>query len=451
MNAGTSANARSPRARLVGAQSVSARPARPLIAHVVYRFDVGGLENGVVNLINKLPPDRYDHAVIALTEVTDFRHRITRDRVSFHELHKPPGHGLAVYRKLHRLFRTLAPSIVHTRNIAAMEAQLPAALARVPVRIHGEHGWDVQDANGGKRSHHLQRRFFSPLVHRYVALSDEIRRYLEDRIAVPADRIAQICNGVDTTRFAPRDRRAARSGPIAERFADDDLFVVGTVGRLAQVKHQRLLIDAFMRACSRLTGLATGSAPGFSPDVAGRMRLVIAGDGPDRASIEQQVAASGMADRIWIAGERHDVPALLAGLDLFVLPSLAEGISNTILEAMSCGVPVVATRVGGNAELVAEGSTGMLVPSDDAGAMADAIVSHAIDRDRAKRQGEDARALAVSRFSIDMMVAHYTELYDTLLAARCRPIMDAAKASGDAVDGSDRVSTRPVTPTIPRP
>ena len=156
-------NARPPRARTLGTP-------RPLIAHVVYRFDVGGLENGVVNLINKLPVDRYDHAVISLTEVTDFRQRITRERVSYHELHKPPGHGLQIYSKLHRLFRSLAPAIVHTRNIAAMEALLPAALARVPIRIHGEHGWDVQDASGGKRSHHLQRRFFSPLVHHIESL-----------------------------------------------------------------------------------------------------------------------------------------------------------------------------------------------------------------------------------------------------------------------------------------
>ncbi|MGI9026211.1 MAG: TIGR03088 family PEP-CTERM/XrtA system glycosyltransferase [Burkholderiaceae bacterium] len=395
---------------------------RPLIAHVVYRFDVGGLENGVVNLINRLPVDRYDHAVIALTEVTDFRQRITRERVSFHELQKPPGHGLTIYRKLYRLLRRLAPAIVHTRNIAAMEAQLPAALARVPIRIHGEHGWDVQDANGGKRSHHLQRRFFNPLVHRYVALSSEIRRYLEDRIAVSPSRIAQICNGVDTVRFAPRDRTSARAeahrGPIAAYFPGDDVFVVGTVGRLAAVKHQRLLVDAFVRACRR------------APEAAARMRLVIAGDGPDRGALEQQVAASGMSGRIWMTGARDDVPALLAGLDLFVLPSLAEGISNTILEAMACGVPVVATRVGGNAELVVDGSTGVLVASDDADAMADAIAGYAIDPDRADQQGDNARALAASRFSIDTMVAGYADLYDTLLEARWRPMVHAPGAAG---------------------
>ena len=422
MNSTTIRNAR-PAANRSAARAAATRP---LVAHVVYRFDVGGLENGVVNLINRLPADRYDHAVIALTDITDFRRRVTRERVSFHELHKPPGHGLAIYRQLYRLLRTLAPTIVHTRNIAAMEAQLPAALARVPIRIHGEHGWDVQDAAGGKRSHHLQRRFFSPLVHRYVALSGEIRSYLEDRIGVAETRIAQICNGVDITRFAPRDRSVARAGPIAERFSGDDVFVAGTVGRLAPVKHQRLLIDAFVRACRR------------APQAADRMRLVIAGDGPDRAAIESQAAASGVADRIWIAGERDDVPALLAGLDLFVLPSLAEGISNTILEAMACGVPVVATRVGGNDELVVGGlagaGTGRLIPSNDVDAMAAAIADYATDPATARQQGDNARALAVSRFSIDTMVARYADLYDTLLETRCRPIENPSNASNGVVD-----------------
>ena len=121
---------------------------RPLIAHVVYRFDIGGLENGVVNLINRLPEDRYRHAVVALTEVTDFRRRIVRDDVEFIALAKPPGQGIREWPALHRLFRQLRPSIVHTRNIAALEASLPALMAGVPVRIHGEHGWDSADPDG---------------------------------------------------------------------------------------------------------------------------------------------------------------------------------------------------------------------------------------------------------------------------------------------------------------
>lgn len=382
-------------------------PARPLIAHVVYRFDVGGLENGVVNLINRL--DRYDHAVIALTEITDFRKRVTRDRVSFHALHKPPGHGVAIYRRLHRLFRELSPTVVHTRNIAASEAQWPAALAGVPVRIHGEHGWEVGDVDGGKRSHHAQRRLVRPFVHRFVALSGEIRRYLEEKVGVPASRIAQICNGVDIERFAPADRTLGRPEPIRARFPEDRLFIVGTVGRLSPVKNQRLLVEAFARAGQ------------LAPAFADSMRLVIAGDGPDRRAIEADIVRTGIGDRTWMAGSRDDVPGILAGLDLFVLPSLAEGISNTILESMASGVPVLATKVGGNAELVTPGTSGTLVKSDDADVLAAAIVDYVIHPDRADVQGANAREIATARFSIDAMVAQYVDLYDRLIEQRARP------------------------------
>jgi sugar transferase (PEP-CTERM/EpsH1 system associated) len=407
MNTATPPNAHDLRAR-------ADRPAdRPLIAHVVYRFDVGGLENGVVNLINHLPADRYDHAVIALTEVTDFRHRITSERVSFHSMKKPPGHGFAIYRDLYRLFRELKPTIVHTRNIAASEAQLPAALAGVPVRVHGEHGWEVQDMAGGKGTHHLQRRLLRPLIHRQVALSGEIRRYLEQRIGVASNGIAQICNGVDVMRFAPRARALgsdSRTGAVAARFPGENLMVIGTVGRLSPVKHQRLLIDAFVRAVDRLKHDA--------PSMADRLRLVIAGDGPDRAALEARVAATGLGDRIWMSGSRDDVPQLMANFDLFVLPSLAEGISNTILEAMACGLPVVATRVGGNGELVDEGESGVLVDSDDVDAMATAICGYAVHPSRLRSEGQAARDRAVARFSIDTMVSRYLDLYDTLLAQR---------------------------------
>ena len=234
---------------------------------------------------------------------------------------------------------------------------------------------------------------------------------------------AAIGSQVSTTKFI----RKLGPGESGSFFVGQkaDLFIVGTVGRLAAVKHQRLLVEAFVRACGHL------------PEAAERMRLVIAGDGPDRAAIERQVGESGMADRIWIAGARDDVSALLAGLDLFVLPSLAEGISNTILEAMASGLAVIATRVGGNAELVADGSTGMLVPSDDADAMASAIAAYAIDRRRAKQQGGNGRALAVSRFSIDTMIACYANLYDTLLESR-RPIVNSSSAAAGAIGASRR-------------
>ena len=147
---------------------------RPLVLHVMYRFDTGGLENGVVNLINHMPSHAYRHAVLALTEVTDFSQRIQRKDVECISLRKPPGHGVWQYAKLFKLFRQLRPAIVHSRNLAALEVQMPAWAARAPVRIHGEHGRDVGDLDGNNVTYQRVRRFYKPFVHHYVALSRDL-------------------------------------------------------------------------------------------------------------------------------------------------------------------------------------------------------------------------------------------------------------------------------------
>ncbi|MBS0554482.1 MAG: glycosyltransferase, partial [Proteobacteria bacterium] len=148
-----------------------------------------------------------------------------------------------------------------------------------------------------------------------------------------------------------------------------------------------------------------------------RARLVIAGDGPLRPQVEAEVLASGCADRIWLAGERKDVPEFMRGLDLFVLPSLSEGISNTILEAMASGLPVVATDVGGNGELVVVGATGTLVPAADPAAMADALMCYAADAAPRQSHGAAGRKWVEAEFSLDGMVERYCGLYRRLLDA----------------------------------
>jgi sugar transferase (PEP-CTERM/EpsH1 system associated) len=379
---------------------------RPLVAHVMYRFDVGGLENGVVNLINHMPADAYRHAVIALTTITDFRKRIRRDDVQFIALDKGPGHLAGQYPRLFRLFRELRPAIVHSRNLAALEVAVPAWAAGVPVRLHGEHGRDVGDLDGSNRKYQWVRRLYSPFVSHYIALSRDLQGYLTDRVGIGAARVAQIYNGVDDRRFHPSDQPET---PAGCPFARPDHWLVGTVGRMQAVKDQTLLARAFVRALDL--------APALRP----RLRLVMVGDGPLRAEAAAILQQAGLADLAWLPGERNDVPEVLRGLDCFVLPSLAEGISNTILEAMASGLPVVATRVGGNGELVTEGTTGQLVPAGDAEAMALAIIRYATDPDLARTVGRAGRADVERRFSLAAMVGAYQGLYDRLLFGPARP------------------------------
>ena len=375
---------------------------RPLVAHVLHRFDVGGLENGVVNLINRLPAERFRHAVIALTEITDFKRRIQREDVQFFALDKPPGQGLWIAPRVRRLFREIRPAIVHTRNLGALEMALPAAWAGVPVRIHGEHGWDSNDPDGRSRKFRLVRRLYRPFVHKYIALSRHLQCYLTDAIGVPEDRIAHICNGVDTQRFQPvATQRASITG---SPFTSTDLWLVGTVGRLQTIKDQVLLARAFARAVA------------IAPAARSQLRLVIAGDGPLRAEVQQTLREGGVEDIAWLAGERNDVPDVLRGFDAFVLPSRAEGISNTILEAMATALPIIATDVGGNAELLEEGATGRLIPSQDIDTMAHALLDDFANRDAARERGARARTEVERRFSLNGMVAAYGDLYDELLA-----------------------------------
>jgi len=376
---------------------------RPLVLHVFYRFDVGGLENGVVNLINRMPAETYRHAILALTEVTDFRQRIRRDDVQYISLHKPPGHLFRLFPRLVHLFRELKPAIVHSRNLAALEVTVPAWLAGVPVRIHGEHGRDVGDLDGSNKTYQWVRRAYNPFVTHWIALSRDLETYLTGRVGIPARKVTQICNGVDAERFHP----AVPPAPTLEwcPFGSPEHWLVGTVGRMQAVKDQPQLARAFIRALQ------------IAPELRSRLRLVMVGDGPLRAEAQEQLTAAGVADLAWLPGERHDVPDVLRGLDCFVLPSLAEGISNTILEAMASGLPVIATRVGGNPELVQEGQTGLLVPAGDPEAMARAIIDYACNPEQARAAGRAGRAEIERRFSLDAMVGAYGSLYD-----RCRGI-----------------------------
>ena len=373
---------------------------RPLrVAHVIYRLDTGGLENGLVNLINRLPADRYRHQVICLTDYTDFARRIAREDVELVALRKRPGHDWRTYRALYRHFRRWRPDIVHSRNLAALEAQLPAWLAGVPARVHGEHGRDMSDPDGSNRKYILQRRLLRSFVQHYVALSGELETYLEQRIGVPSARISRILNGVDIERFAPeRDR-----GMLPPGFAGEDDLVIGTVGRLDPVKGQATLVRAFIELAARL------------PEQGDRLRLVLVGDGADRAGLEAMLQGSPLKEQVWFAGSRDDIPACLATMDIFVLPSLAEGISNTIMEAMASGLPVVATAVGGNPELVQAGETGELVPREDPAAMAEALAGLVRDPSRRRAQGTAGRRRAETQFSLQAMVDRYDAVYQRVV------------------------------------
>jgi sugar transferase (PEP-CTERM/EpsH1 system associated) len=367
----------------------------PLVAHVIHRLDIGGLENGLVNLINRFPRDPYRHAIVCLAESNPaFQRRIEREDVEVVSLGKQRGKDPAVYARMWAALRRMKPAIVHTRNLGTVDMQWVAAAAGVPHRVHGEHGWEASDPTGLSPRHLRIRRACRPVIHRYVPMSRDLARWLETDVGVDRLRIRQLYNGVDTHRFAPSSAQLGED-------QGNGFLTIGTVGRLDPIKNQASLIEVLARL--RLD---------FP-----RLRLLIVGEGPLRGQLEAQTAELGLGHSVTFAGARSDMPALLRTMDVFVLPSLNEGISNTILEAMATGLPVVAGRVGGNPELVLDGITGALYETKASGALEGALVPYLRDAGRRSAHGRAGRDRVVQNFSMDQMVQRYQALYDELLAA----------------------------------
>jgi sugar transferase (PEP-CTERM/EpsH1 system associated) len=363
---------------------------RPLIAHVVFRFDIGGLENGVVNLINGLPENEFRHAVIALTEASDFRERIGRSDVAVHALGKRPGKDPAAYWRLYRLLRQLRPAIVHTRNLGTLECAAVAALAGVPYRIHGEHGWDVHDPDGKVWKYRVLRKLLNPFIHQFVTVSRDLQQWLLTQVGIAPAKVWHICNGVDTQRFRPAPAARADRGNIV---------VVGSVLRFEPIKDPLNLVRAFLKARRELAGRRVD------------LRLMVAGDGPLRAQALKLLVADRAAAAVFMPGARNDIPDFLRALDVFVLGSQREGISNTVLEAMASGLPVIATATGGNLELIAANVNGRLVPPGDSNALSQAIVAYAEDAQLRREQGRASRVRAESEYSLTRMLKDYRLLY----------------------------------------
>ena len=367
------------------------------IVHVVHALEVGGLENGLVNLLNHLD-DRFTHTILCLSRSGRMAERIKNSHVKIIEMRLPTDRFRFPVLRLAREFQRVSPDIVHTRGWATIDAIFAARVASVSCVIHGEHGREAGDPNGRNRKRNIVRKCLSPLVHRFVTVSDDLKSWLIRTVGIPESKVTTIHNGVDTRRFSSEERGASR----ISLGLDDSVFTIGTVGRLDPVKDHTSLLQAFLP-------IARSAQPAC---------LIIAGAGPMRKSIESLSAELGISDKVQLLGERHDIPRVLKACDVFTLTSIAEGISNTVLEAMASALPVVATRVGGNPKLVDDGVSGYLVRAQDVAGLTAAYESYLYDPKLRDAHGQNGRVRAEQQFSLERMASQYAQLYQGLMGAR---------------------------------
>ena len=306
------------------------------VVHVLHALGTGGMERGLTNVIRNRSRG-FEHSVVCLTQSGEMARLLPKD-TEVVEMHKPPGNSPRFVWRLSRTLKQLRPGVVHTRNWGGMDGVIAARVAGLRRVVHGEHGWDMADPEGRNRKRRLARRWLSRWVSEYTCVSRDIERWLREEVRIKRP-VTQIYNGVDTEMLRPGDDGAAVRDELG---IPGECFVAGIVGRLDPIKDHPTLFRA----------LAALRAQG------GDARLLVVGEGPEEDRL-RAVAGEG----VHFLGNRTDVPRVLQALDLFVLSSLNEGISNTILEAMAAGLPVVATRVGGNSELVEDGVSGRLVNS----------------------------------------------------------------------------------------
>lgn len=367
------------------------------VLHVIPSLDVGGMENGVVNVINGLPAARFDHHVACLLHTGPLAARL-RAGVDVTELHAGRHDPTATWR-LARCMRRYRPHVIHARNWSCWP---DAAVARRLVGggrlVWSIHGWTTDQRMSRTRA--LACRQLARWTDALAAVCRDAAASFAAETGVGLRRFDVLYNGVDADRFRPSTNRDALRGELG---FDAGAFIVGAVGRLDPIKNYGLLLDAV--ATLRRTAGATSSRP---------LAVWFVGDGPEEASLRERAKAQGVEDVVRLLGRRSDVPRLLAAMDVFVLTSLREGMSNAILEAMACGVPVIATDVGGNREMIVDGRTGWLIESGDAAALASAIGRLAGDAAARRAMGECGRERVESMFSLPRMMDAYARTYERL-------------------------------------
>jgi glycosyltransferase involved in cell wall biosynthesis len=362
---------------------------RPIpLAVVMTRFEPGGTERQMIELVRRLDPSRWEVHVACFHAEGAWLDRVTHAAASIAEFPITSFRSPDALRRLWnfaRWCRSHRIAVVHTTELYSNIFGLPgAALAGVPVRIGNR-----REINPDKSAAQiaLQRAAYG-CAHKVVANSRAAAdRLLEER--VPAHKIAVVSNGLDV-------------GSFYSRTASDRPRKVLVVANLRPEKGHDVLVDAAADLLARV------------PDA----EFEIVGGGPELAKIVARTEARQIRGAFTFLGHRDDVAARLAAADIFVLPSRSEAFPNAVLEAMGAGLPIVASGVGGIVELIAEGRTGLLVPAGDARALADRLARLMSEPGLAARLGDAARAEAQARYSFDRMVAAFDSIYVTELTRR---------------------------------
>lgn len=366
------------------------------VAHVVLALRPGGLERVVLQLVERMDRARFEPLVVALEEPGDLAPELERLGVPLQVFPRKRGLDVQVLSDLANFFEEKRIELVHTHNPSPhVYGSFAASIVRHrgtlrPTVVHTKHGRNHPD--DGRRV--MVNRVAAAFSDRVVAVSDDARKVALEVERIEPHRLVMIRNGVDTSKVCPGDGATTRRA----LGVPDDAFHIGCVARLSAEKDHATLLLALAILRTRLP----------------HARLTLVGDGVLRKELEDLAEQLGVRDAVNFVGFTNDVASLLPSFDVFALASRTEGTSLTLLEAAAAALPIVATRVGGNAEIVTDGESGLLVPAGQAHVFADALEAMAMRSDR-RAMGARGRDDVVARYDLAKMVAAYDTLYTEVL------------------------------------
>lgn len=359
-----------------------------VLLHLIETSGPGGAERMLTTLVENLDKSRYASIICLLSDGwlnTHLRKRGLETVV----IPQTRSFDVVWLLRLVRLIKRRRVSLIHAHEFAMNTyGSLASAIARIPA-ISTVHGKNYYWQRWRRR---IAYRFVAKRS-RMVAVSEDIRRFLVSRVGINDNEISTIYNGVDIDPY--RLTSGARHAVRQELGINDYQPVIGTVGNLYPVKGHSYLLEAAARVTETF------------PDA----MFVIAGRGELLKQLHKTAGELALKTNVRFLGFREDIPALLQAMDIFVLPSLSEGLPISMLEAMAAGKPVVATDVGGNPEVVIDGQTGLLAPAAHADALADKILLLLRNPDLMYRLGKAGANRVEREFAVDGMVAKYQELY----------------------------------------
>ena len=371
------------------------------VVYLADKLDLSGTPLQIVELARHLDRKKFQPHFIVLSFVDEkIRAQLEKSEIGFEALGRDNWMKAEAWRdlrKLHRLFRQHRPDVVHaylaTSNVLGA---LAGALARVPIRISSHRDLGGFDGKWITRLNHwTDRRLIDCVTVNCAA----VREALAKRSGLATEAITVLYNGVDLEKINSANRRNAKRAELGLQPED---FAVAMVANFHPAKGHRYLIEAFNRLARRFPNA----------------RLLLCGYCNDTQllnALRELVTAAGVEKQVWFMGSRSDIPEIMHAVDVLTAPSLSEGFSNSILEALAAGKPVVAARVGGNLEQIIDGLNGYLVPPAASIALANALEKLLSSPERLRHMGEAAKTRVQQQFGIEKMVEAHQQLYSRLL------------------------------------